>query len=63
VEFDSLAAIKTSDPSKQKELDEIIQSAPPSDWTIVRALKYLVENQIDFRCIFLKVETANGKRN
>lgn len=59
MQIDTLAAIQTSDPSKQGELDKIIQSEPPSDWTIVRALKYLVENRIDFRCIFLKVEPTN----
>ena len=63
MDINALAAIQTSDPSKQEELDKIIHSKPFDEWTSVRALKYLVENQIDFRCIFLKVKDANGKRN
>ena len=60
---DHLAAIKTSDHSKQKELDILIHSHKPDEWTIVRALKYLVDNKIDFECIFLKVEPTTNGRN
>lgn len=51
-----IAMIQTYDTSRQEEVEEILASTLQNGSQIVRVLKYLVQNQIGFKCKFLKVE-------